>query len=152
MCATQTELLTLAIGVRVRRRGRRGDGPIAGLLRAVLISPGYGVVGGRSVLKKRFAVHHLTRCNVPPSQLVSFPPLNLILRQQKWWKPSSGYLDIVVRKAVWRWFTRSGDKNKEKTLRKNETSSLSMRQLCPWRRNNPKNEPLWRQEWSKSVW
>lgn len=51
----------LTVLVRVGRRGRRGDGPIAVLLRAILIRPGDGVVGGRSVLKKRFGVHHLNR-------------------------------------------------------------------------------------------
>lgn len=55
----------MAVGVRVRRRGRGGDGPVAGLLRPVVISPRDGVVGGRSVLKQRFAVHHLTRRNAP---------------------------------------------------------------------------------------
>lgn len=45
--------------------------------------------------------------------------------------PKLNYLACVGRKAERRWLTRSGDKNKENTLRKNETSSLSMRQLCP---------------------
>lgn len=52
--------VSLDVGVRVGRRGRRRDGPIALLRRrAVLISPRDGVVGGGSVLEKGFAVHHL---------------------------------------------------------------------------------------------
>ncbi|KAF0032637.1 hypothetical protein F2P81_014927 [Scophthalmus maximus] len=91
------------------RRGRRRDGPIALLRRrAVLISPRDGVVGGGSVLEKG--------------------TLN------------SGYFVPLCPGAERRGPTRGGDEsneNKEKTLRKNETSSLSMRQLRPRRRNNP---------------
>lgn len=61
--APHTAWLTLRVGVRVWRRGRRGYGPIAGLLRAVLVSARDGVVGGRSVLKERFVVHHLRGSN-----------------------------------------------------------------------------------------
>lgn len=73
VCNVNGAVLALAIGVLVGRRGRRGDGPIALLLlllRAVLISPWDSVVGGRSVLKKRFAVHHLTRLDASSSCLV----------------------------------------------------------------------------------
>lgn len=82
-CATQTGLLALAVGVRVGRRGRRGDGPIAVLLRAVLISPGDGVVGGGSVLKKRFAVHHLSRPNTSSSCPGLCPQLNKLDNNKK---------------------------------------------------------------------
>lgn len=134
----------MAVWVRVGRRGRRRDGPIALLLRAVLISPRDGVVGGRSVLKKRFAVHHLSRRNASSSCLVLCRKLNSSATEKKGSKPNSGYFAPVAPEAERRWLTRSGDKNKEnkeKTLRKNETSSLSMRQLCPRRRNNPKYLP-----------
>lgn len=71
----------LAVGVGVGRRGRLGDGPVSvlrlRLLRAILVSPGDGVVGGRSVLKKRFAVHHLTRRDACSTRPVSLS-LNLI--------------------------------------------------------------------------
>lgn len=67
-------LLALTSGVRVGRRGRSGDGPIVVLLllllRAVVVSTRDGVVGGRSVLEKRFAVHHLARRNVSSTCLV----------------------------------------------------------------------------------
>ena len=63
--------VSLAVGVRVRRRGRCRDGPIVVLrLRAVLISPGDGGVGGRSVLEKRLAVHHLSYRTVSSSCLL----------------------------------------------------------------------------------
>lgn len=64
--------VTLTSGVRVGRRGRSGDGPIVVLLllRAVVVSTRDGVVGGRSVLEKRFAVHHLARRNVSSTCLV----------------------------------------------------------------------------------
>lgn len=57
--------VSLAILVRVRRGGRGRDGTVPELrlrlLRAVLVRPRDGVVGGRSVLEQRFAVHHLRR-------------------------------------------------------------------------------------------
>lgn len=63
MCNGSGALLALAVGEHVGRRGGRWDGPIAVLLllRAVLIRPRDGVVGGGSVLEKTFAVHDLSR-------------------------------------------------------------------------------------------
>lgn len=79
-CGTRTGLLAWAVWVRVGRRGRLGDGPIAMLLllllRAVVVRPGDGVVGGRSVLKKGFVVHHLCRPNASSSFLGLCPQLN----------------------------------------------------------------------------
>lgn len=74
-------LLALAVWVRVGRRGRLGDGPIAMLLLllllwAVPVRPGDGVVGGRSVLKKGFVVHHLCRPDASSSFLGLCPQLN----------------------------------------------------------------------------
>lgn len=69
-------------------------------------------------------------------------------------KTESSYSSPVVLEATQgRWLTRSHDKNKENeetTLRQNETSSLSMRQLCPRRRNN-RESPTGRNERSQSV-
>lgn len=83
-------LLALAVWVRVGRRGRRGDGPIAVLLRAVLVRPGDAVVGGRSVLKKRFAVHHLCRPNASSSSPGLCPQLNKLgNRRGQNWSPAT---------------------------------------------------------------
>lgn len=114
--ATRTVRLTLSVGVGVGRWGGRGYRPIAGLLRAVPVSPRDGIVGGRSVLKERLAVHHLRRSNEPRS------PRSTKLRPQKW-SPAAR-------------ISEARRKNKETTLRQKETSSLSMRQLCPRRHSN----------------
>lgn len=74
-------------------------------------------------------------------------------------KLNSGYLVCECPHSECPWLTHSGRKhagNRWKTLRKNETSSLSMRQLCLRRRNSNKNVSpcLWlhRREWSESFW
>lgn len=54
-------------------------------------------------------------------------------------KLKSGYSSAP--EAARLWPTRSGDKNEEMTQRQNETSSFSMRQLCPRRRNKPRVFP-----------
>lgn len=94
-----------AIWVVVGRRGRCGDGPVAVrrrlLLRAVLMSPRNGVVGGRSVLKERLAVHHLTRRSVSLAYLVFCRAPKVKKKKKKTAvKNYFDYLIIVKRNAV----------------------------------------------------
>lgn len=173
LCGDRVEggglLLAWAVGVRVGRRGRRRDGPVAVLwLWAVPVSPGDSIVGGGSVVQKRLVVHHVCwpRASSSCPSEISVPQLgrtrnnpnkgckNENKKMKIKIKPESNYSCPVVPKATQRrWLTRSHDKNKgneETTLRQNETSSLSMRQLCPLRRNN-RESPTGRNERSQSV-
>lgn len=154
------ELLACALWVVVGRRGRCGDGPVAVrrrrllllLLRAVLMSPRNGVVGGRSVLKERLAVHHLTRRSVSLAYLLfcRAPKVNKTGVKNE---NNFDYLTIVKQNAVGCRLRLSSGNNQENSLRKSETSSLSMRQLCLNRRNNPKSQcPPLQQEWSELLW
>lgn len=125
----------------VGRRGRSGDGSVAVWLRrrrAVLMRPRNGVVGGRSVLKERLVVHHLTRRTVSLSRLFVSCSLS---EQSRSNKNNFDYLAFVNQNAVRCWLRLRRGKHKDNALRKNETSSLSMRQLCLKRRNNPKSSP-----------
>lgn len=55
--------VSLGLGVLVRRRNSGRDGTIVLLWwRAILVDPRDSVIRGRSVLKQRFTVHHLSSC------------------------------------------------------------------------------------------
>lgn len=138
--ATLTAWLTLTVGVRVGRRGWRGYGAIAMrlllllLLRAVLVSTGNGVVGGRSVLKERFAAHHLRR-SIECGSL------------QSTWENSASEVESG------RWYVRSpAEKQRKDAAPKWNLVPLHAPSLSPAHSNQVFSQRLAvRQEWAESA-